>query len=42
MRRVVSVWLLMWPTDRLRRNSGAAPLPDEGPLVVADGLATAG
>ena len=34
MRRVVSVWLPTWPTDRLRRASGGAPPPD-APLVTA-------
>jgi protein ImuB len=34
MRRVVSVWLPTWPTDRLRRTSDA-PSPDK-PLVVAE------
>ncbi|SDL42601.1 hypothetical protein SAMN04487971_11098 [Paracoccus chinensis] len=34
MRRVVSVWLPMWPTDRLRRAPGNAT-PDDAPLVVA-------
>jgi protein ImuB len=34
MRRVVSVWLPTWPTDRLRRTPDA-PSPDS-PLVVAE------
>ena len=34
MRRVVSLWLPTWPTDRLRRRQGgAAPPPAEAPLV---------
>ena len=33
MRRVVAVWLPTWPTDRLRRNTGA-PSP-EMPLITA-------
>lgn len=33
MRRVVSVWLPTWPTDRLRRTPGA-PLPGR-PVIVA-------
>ena len=34
MRRVVSVFLPTWPTDRLRRQAVAA-LPAEQPLVLA-------
>src|ERR1700729_4275825 len=33
MRRVVSLWLPTWPTDRVRRKLGAA-LPVEAPLVL--------
>jgi len=33
MRRVVSLWLPTWPTDRIRRSSDAPP--DEVPLVTA-------
>jgi protein ImuB len=33
MRRVISVWLPHWPTDRLRRSPGAPP--PERPLVTA-------
>ena len=34
MRRVVSLWLPTWPTDRVRRNLGAAAPPAEAPLVL--------
>ena len=34
MRRVVSLFLPMWPTDRCRKNTGNAP-PRDRPLVVA-------
>src|ERR1700683_3342051 len=34
MRRVVSLWLPTWPTDRVRRKLGAAALPVEAPLVL--------
>src|SRR4051812_43743845 len=34
MRRVVSVWLPHWPTDRLRRTAPDAP-PRDAPLVTA-------
>src|SRR5829696_3639151 len=34
MRRVVSLFLPMWPTDRYRKNTGDAP-PREKPLVMA-------
>jgi len=34
MRRVISIFLLTWPTDRLRRQTGAVPPPDK-PLVTA-------
>src|SRR3954451_17224317 len=34
MRRVVSLFLPMWPTDRYRKNTGDAP-PRDKPLVVA-------
>ena len=34
MRRVASVYLPNWPTDRLRRTAGDAA-PDDAPLVVA-------
>src|ERR1700688_1507278 len=34
MRRVVSLWLPTWPTDRVRRKLGAAALPAEVPLVL--------
>jgi protein ImuB len=33
MRRVVSLWLPTWPTDRLRRMRSDAVLPVEAPLV---------
>src|ERR1700733_11228212 len=33
MRRVVSLWLPTWPTDRVRRKLAAAP-PAEAPLVL--------
>lgn len=35
MTRVVSRFLSRWPTDRLRRKSGAASPPDDAPFVVA-------
>ena len=35
MRRVASVYLPNWPTDRLRRTAGDAVPPDDAPLVVA-------
>ena len=35
MRRVVSLYLPAWPTDRLRRQKGTAAPPREKPLVVA-------
>src|SRR5215212_471960 len=34
MRRVVSLFLPMWPTDRYRKNTGGAP-PREKPVVMA-------
>ncbi|HSI40380.1 MAG TPA: DUF6504 family protein [Xanthobacteraceae bacterium] len=34
MARVVSLFLPWWPTDRIRRKSGAASLPPEQPLVL--------
>ncbi len=34
MRRVVSLWLPTWSTDRVRRKLGAAALPAEVPLVL--------
>ena len=34
MRRVVSLFLPMWPTDRYRKNTGDAP-PRDKPLVMA-------
>lgn len=34
MPRVVSLFLPRWPTDRLRRKSGAAAPPPEAPLVL--------
>jgi protein ImuB len=34
MRRVVSLWLPTWPTDRVRRKLGAAAPPAEAPLVL--------
>lgn len=34
MQRVVSLYLPRWPTDRLRRKSGAAALPAKAPLVL--------
>lgn len=34
MRRVVSIWLPTWPTDRLRRRPGAA-LPADKPVVTS-------
>jgi protein ImuB len=34
MRRVVSLWLPTWPTDRIRRKLGAAAPPAETPLVL--------
>src|SRR5215216_6417869 len=34
MRRVVSLFLPMWPTDRYRKNTGDAP-PREKPVVMA-------
>src|SRR5215203_5921832 len=34
MRRVVSLFLPMWPTDRYRKNTGDAPQRDK-PLVMA-------
>ncbi|MBD0417465.1 Y-family DNA polymerase [Oryzicola mucosus] len=34
MARVVSLFLPRWPTDRLRRKSGAASPPPEAPLVL--------
>lgn len=36
MRRVVSVFLPLWPVDRLRRQVGEAALSPDGPLVLAD------
>ena len=36
MRRVVSLWLPFWPTDRRRRSHGGAPAdgtPPETPMV---------
>ena len=41
MRRVASVYLPNWPTDRLRRTCGDAA-PGDAPLVVAGRVATAG
>jgi protein ImuB len=35
MRRVVSLYLPTWPTDRLRRQKGDAAPPPERPLVIA-------
>ncbi|MBV8915284.1 MAG: DNA polymerase Y family protein, partial [Acetobacteraceae bacterium] len=35
MRRVISVWLPHWPTDRLRRTLATAAPPPERPLVTA-------
>ena len=35
MRRVVSLWLPFWPTDRLRRHAYSA-LPVEAALVTRD------
>jgi protein ImuB len=35
MRRVASLYLPTWPTDRLRRQMGAAAPPADKPLVVA-------
>src|SRR5580704_10433029 len=37
MRRVVSLWLPTWPTDRVRRKLGAAALPVDAPLVLIGG-----
>jgi protein ImuB len=34
MRRVVSVWLPTWPTDRLRRQHGPATPPPDAPLII--------
>jgi hypothetical protein len=34
MRRVVSLFLPAWSTDRLRRTLGGAALPAEAPLVL--------
>src|SRR5471032_3355517 len=34
MPRVVSLFLPTWPTDRMRRNLGAAAPPAEAPLVL--------
>jgi protein ImuB len=34
MRRVVSLYLPNWPTDRLRRTAGGAASPAEAPLVM--------
>jgi protein ImuB len=34
MPRVVSLFLPTWPTDRVRRNLGAAAPPAEAPLVL--------
>ncbi len=35
MRRVVSIWLPHWPTDRLRRTLGSAAPPRDQPLITA-------
>jgi len=35
MRRVISIFLPTWPTDRLRRQPGAAVPPPDKPLVTA-------
>lgn len=35
MPRVVSLFLPRWPTDRLRRKSGGASLPNDTPIIVA-------
>ena len=35
MKRVASLYLPTWPTDRLRRQMGDAAPPAERPLVIA-------
>lgn len=42
MRRVVSLSLPTWPTDRLRRTAGTAAPPPGEPLVLSGVTASGG